>query len=253
MPRAKVLNREPAAPTLGADALAQRILAEAQAIASPEQCARLDQLTGQLRRTDPSSIGSDASRIAFWTNLYNALLLHCLCLKPVRGSILMHLRMFRRIAYDVGGHDYSLDVIEHGLLRRNRRPPWRPRRVLRGSDPRLAAAPSRSDPRIHFALNCGARSCPPVRVYDADTLDQELAAATRAYLAAETTLDPERGRAVLPRLMRLYRADFGDRAEQLRFVALYLPDLAAYQRASPGRLRVRYGPFDWTAVAPSRG
>jgi hypothetical protein len=251
MPRVKVLNRGAAEPSLEPVALSRRILEEAQALTGPEQCARLDRLTGQLRHTDPASIGSDASRIAFWANLYNALLLHCLCLKPLRGSILMHLRMFGRTAYEVGGREYSLDVIEHGLLRENLRPPLRPRRLLRGGDPRLAAAPSRPDPRIHFALNCGALSCPPVRAYEPETLDEQLEAATRAYLAAETRLDPERRRATLPRLMRIYRADFGDRRSQLRFVAHHLPEVEARLSSSSDRLRVRYGRFDWTAIAPS--
>ena len=32
-------------------------------------------------------------------------------------------------------------------------------------DPRLKVALKVLDPRIHFALNCGAKSCPPIRVY----------------------------------------------------------------------------------------
>jgi Protein of unknown function, DUF547 len=142
-------------------------------------------------------------------------------------------------------------VIEHGVLRGNRRPPWRPRRLLRRSDPRLAAASARPDPRIHFALNCGARSCPPVRVYEPGALDEQLTEATRAYLAAETTVEPDARRVILPRLMRLYRADFGDRDQQLRFLARHLPEVSELLDPRAGRLRIRYGRFDWTATAPT--
>ena len=45
-------------------------------------------------------------------------------------------------------------------------------------DPRLASGtPSigqKLDPRIHFALVCGARSCPPIRVYRPSNLERGL-------------------------------------------------------------------------------
>jgi len=51
------------------------------------------------------------------------------------------------------------------------------------------------DPRIHFALVCGAKSCPPIRVYTPASLEPGLEAAAQAFcsgtpvpacLAAET-------------------------------------------------------------------
>lgn len=254
MPHPELLNRRAersSGPEADPVALSQAVLAQARSVERAEQCPRLDQLAARLHAVEPSRIEGDAARIAFWVNLYNALLLHRLCQRPVRGSILRHRRMFGKVAYEVGRIGYSLNLIEHGLLRGNRRPPLGLRRPLRKGDPRLAAAPSRTDPRIHFALNCGARSCPPVQVYGTDELDQQLEAATRAYLEAETEIDPERSQVTLPRLMRLYSADFGTRAEQLRFAGRYLPDLATRLAEAPGSLRVRYGRFDWTATAGS--
>src|SRR3954447_13155636 len=113
--------------------LAQETLSEAMKVRGARECGRLEELGGRLQRVDPARIEGDAARIAFWLNIYNALLLHRLCLRPVRGSILRHPRMFGKAAYAVGDHAYSLNVIEHGLLRRNRRPPFSPRRVLRRS------------------------------------------------------------------------------------------------------------------------
>lgn len=37
------------------------------------------------------------------------------------------------------------------------------------------------DPRIHFALVCGAKSCPPIKVYTADALEEGLEAAAAAF------------------------------------------------------------------------
>lgn len=47
----------------------------------------------------------------------------------------------------------------------------------------------RLDPRIHFALNCGARSCPPVAYYTVDQIDEQLQAAMTGHLKAETDYD----------------------------------------------------------------
>ena len=249
MARARTLNSAPAPTQLEPIALSRQILTEARAIQDRAECARLDALAGQLHGVAPERIDGDAARIAFWANLYNALVLHCLCLKPLRGSLLWHLRLFDRVAYRVGGHDYPLNLIENGILRVNRRAPFRVLRPLRAADPRLVATPSRIDPRIHFALNCGARSCPPIRAYEPVALDAQLELATRTYLEAETVLEPERGRVRLPRLMRLYAADFGDRARQLEFASRYLPQLAALLGETEASVRVRYSRFDWTVVA----
>jgi Protein of unknown function, DUF547 len=229
-------------------ALAQAILAEAQGLTSPQGCARLDDLAGQLHDVRPEDLDGDAARIAFWTNLYNAMLLHRLCLKPVRGSVLMQLRLFGGVGYEVGGRPYTLNLIEHGLLRGNRRAPLHLRRPLRASDPRLAGAPARPDFRIHFALNCGARSCPPVRQYDPGELDAQLETATRAYLEAETTVDAAGCRVQLPGLMRLYRRDFGGADNQLDFAARYVPNVESAIQACGERIGIDHSRFDWSAV-----
>ncbi|MFN8162142.1 MAG: DUF547 domain-containing protein [Solirubrobacterales bacterium] len=247
MSRVAILNRPGAEPSLGAVELSRRLLGEARSVSRPEECARLTRLAGQLSGVDPTGIEGDAERIAFWLNLYNALLLHGLCLRPVRGSMLRHLRLFGRLAYEVGGSVCTPNVIEHGVLRRNSRPPLHLRRALRASDPRAASSPARLDPRIHFALNCGARSCPPIRAYDPAALDEQLETATSAYFAGEARVDRERCRAVLPRLMRIYASDFGSRTRQVGFAARYLPELEECR----GRIMVRYGRFDWTAVPAS--
>jgi len=247
-PLNRVLNTIPAEPGHKPVELSRRVLREAVALAEPERCAALDELTGGLRGLDPAGIEGDEARIAFWANLYNALLLHRLCLKPVRGSIARQPWLFATAAYAVGGRPHTLNLIEHGLLRRNRRPPYAPRRPLRRSDPRMQAAPSRLDPRIHFALNCGARSCPPVQVYGPTELDDQLETATRAYLEGETTVDREAGSVRLPGLMRLYAADFGGRDGQLEFAARRLPELRALLDDGAERLDVGYERFDWTAI-----
>ena len=113
-------------------------------------------------------------RLAFWLNAYNRLVRDELAARPRHGHLFRHRRLFRTIALEHEGLRFTPDVIEHGLLRGNRRPPYGLRPLLRAGDPRLEYAPASVDPRIHFALNCGARSCPPVHDSEAARVDEQL-------------------------------------------------------------------------------
>jgi hypothetical protein len=96
------------------------------------------------------------------------------------------------------------------------------------------------DARIHFALNCGAASCPPIRAYTPNDIDAQLDLATRAYLQQECRYDPERNRIGLPRLLLWFRGDFGGRSgilAMLRRYAIIGPSDAP---------RFSYLPYDWT-------
>lgn len=49
------------------------------------------------------------------------------------------------------------------------------------------------DYRIHFALNCGAKSCPPIAFYKAERIDYLFDLATQSFLEGETDFDEEEG------------------------------------------------------------
>ena len=84
--------------------------------------------------------------------------------------------MWSEFAYNVGGLLFSLDEIEHGVLRCNRGHPKdkKPMFGLTENDPRMKLMLTKFDARIHFALNCGANSCPPIRIYQADRLNAQV-------------------------------------------------------------------------------
>ncbi|CAN5526746.1 hypothetical protein BH10ACT11_BH10ACT11_15040 [soil metagenome] len=191
---------------------------------------------------------SDAERTSRWINAYNETVRAYLAEHPVKGNLLLHPRIFSKARCEADGLSFTANQIEHGLLRGNRRPPVSLRPVFRKGDPRLELAPLTVDPRIHFALNCGARSCPPIREYPAEGLDAELDLATRSYMDQETRLDREARRIELPYLMRLYRGDFGPKPQQIEFTAAHLPALAAWPERERAEAKVSYRRFDWTAL-----
>src|SRR5688572_13380477 len=88
---------------------ASRDLADAAGAARALGGARPDALTGR------------GERLAFWINVYNALVVHGIVALGVRGSVLRSWNFFGRARYRIGGRDFSLDDIEHGLLRGNQR------------------------------------------------------------------------------------------------------------------------------------
>ena len=67
---------------------------------------------------------------------------------------------------------YSLHDIESGILRANRRPVASFSRPFSKTDPRLAIALPEPEPMIHFALVCGAKSCPPIKTYTPQVINR---------------------------------------------------------------------------------
>lgn len=242
-----VLNPEPARRTEGAQRLAAELLDCARSLPDPAARERLVRLAGGLHSVDPLEPSGDDARLAFWINVYNALVLDALDAEKPRGHLLLKLGFFSRSAWRVGAWRYSLDLIEHGLLRGNARVPPFPWRAAKPGDPRLAAAPSRVDPRVHFALNCGARSCPPIRHYVSGQIGEQLDLATAAYFASEARVDRAAHTVTLPRLLKYYRSDFGD---VVAFAAKHLPaEDGAWIDENRKHVRVRFAPYDWTITA----
>ncbi|MBI5514800.1 MAG: DUF547 domain-containing protein [Deltaproteobacteria bacterium] len=229
--------------------LSRELLAAARALdgaVTPE----LTRLSGALGSVDPSRLPDDPSRVAFWVNVYNALMRHAIAAWGLRGSLMTTLGVFQRAAYSLQGRRYPLHLIEHAILRRNRPAPWTFWRPAREDDPRLRSMPASLDPRVHFALNCGAVSCPPIRSYGAAELDRQLTTATRSYLASEVVVEAARARVRLPYLCSLYRGDFPPGDALLGWVAPFLDpgEARAFLEKPPRRPKVSFGAYHWSIV-----
>ena len=79
--------------------------------------------------------------------------------------------MWTKYAYNVGGLLFTLDEIEHGVLRCNKGHP-KDQKPMFSDEARKSLSLSFLDPRIHFALNCGATSCPPIRLLKISRLNK---------------------------------------------------------------------------------
>jgi hypothetical protein len=183
--------------------------------------------------------------LAFWLNCYNAATQLLLADRPDRyESSLRIVRFFRAPAIRIAGTPLSLDRIENGLLRGGRS------KYGLGYLPKLLVTTFESryrldgcDPRIHFALNCGAESCPAIRAYDPDRVDDQLDVATRHYLDRTVEYDPDSGVVRVPRVCLWFRGDFGG-ARGIR--SLLRSHGAIPADATP---TVRYRGWNWSKAA----
>jgi len=184
---------------------------------------------------------------AFWINVFNAAVLrdaaelaHADSLRQVEG-------FFERTRLTVGGQVFSLDDIEHGMLRGNVPKYGKFGAPMKRSDPRLAYVPLAFDERIHFALYSACRSSPPLRVLHGERADAELEAAARDHVRATVRVKDDGARVKVPRVFRWYAGDFGGESGVLDFVVAYLDDAAVELiDRRRGRVRVQYLDFDWT-------
>lgn len=208
-------------------------------------------LTPQLRDLDLAALATREERLAFWINLYNALILDAAIAFGVRRSVIEGrlgiLAFFRRAAYDVGGQRFSANDIEHGILRANR-PHWAiPGPQFGPGDPRLRWHAAPADPRIHCALNCASRSCPPIGVYDAARVDAQLDLAAASFVANDVAVEPVAGVVRLSAIFKWYAADFGGREGVIAFLTQHLPEGEGrtWLKTHGGGARLIYRAYDW--------
>jgi len=102
------------------------------------------------------------NRLAFWLNLYNAFFQVIIREHPewFKNKI----KLFFGRHFTVANHKMSLDDIEHDMLRKSTYK-WSFGYLTKPFPSAFEKAfqVKNLDPRIHFALNCGAVSCPPIR------------------------------------------------------------------------------------------
>jgi hypothetical protein len=211
---------------------------------SPER-ASIAACLSDLERFDPKQVYINA-RTAFWLNVFNAVVLRDSPELALAQSVREVESFFERPRLNVGGLPYSLDDIEHGLLRGNL-PKFGSRRApMRRDDPRLAHMPLAYDERMHFAMYSASRSSPPFRVFDGGKLDAQLEDASADYLRRYVRVEDGGARVVLPRQFYWYADDFGGAQSTLEFALGHLDealvDLVDRRR---GRVKIRYAEFDW--------
>ncbi len=203
----------------------------------------VDDYISQLKYLDysalRSALESDDDKKAFWINLYNAYTNASLHKDPDQYK--SRNKFFKNKNIIVAGKTFSLDKIEHGLLRRSKIKwslgyfcklfPGKIEKNLRVD---------KLDYRIHFALNCGAKSCPPIAFYSPDKIALQLGIAEKAYLISEAGYNSETNILKLPAILSWFRRDFGGKK---KMIELLKSKQLLNKDVNP---TIKFKKYDWT-------
>lgn len=205
-----------------------------------------DEYVKQLQATTASALVDDDDRLAFWINAYNALTVKAVLqtLPPERGLWAAYKiteqkiegeSLWKGIRFEVGGGRWTLDEIEHEILRKQ---------------------DGLRDPRIHVALVCAARGCPPLwnRAYSGATVRQQLSAGMMRFVSnpSQCTVDVARRTVKISKVFQWYGGDFVSEkftphAESVpRFLAGYFEDASTAAGLRSGSWTVTYFDYDWS-------
>ena len=217
-----------------------------------QQFKEYEELTPQLQNVELDGL-SENDKKAFFINLYNALTIHGLARQEKLPDSVLDIQQFwKKMSYNVAGHSYSLDDIEHGILRGNKPHPSSMNPQFKPGDHREKFVCT-LDPRIHFALVCGAVSCPAINVYSATNIDKALDDATKNFCRHEVSMFTEVDEIWLSKIFQWYLDDFGKTdLDVIKWTIPYL-ELNIQQRAwtllaklqSYGTVDVKYNEYDW--------
>ncbi len=189
---------------------------------------RLDQYLKLLENTDPEKLLRN-EQYAYYINAYNAWTVKLILtgypgVKSIKdfGSILKS--PWQKEWVRVNGEVVTLDYVEHEILR-----------------------PRYKDARVHFAINCAAVSCPPLRSepYLADTLDQQLDDSTRSFINDANSYKLQGNTLYISRIFKWFSEDFNEDA--LGFYLQYADgDLKEKLTLQKDRTKVKYLHYDWS-------
>lgn len=233
--------------TLSAQSPDQKLLALSQELLYAVKTGdSTDSFAGAIANYDAKQLelelDNDQKRKAFWLNMYNA---YTQLLLAADTKAYQHRsRFFSQKKIMVAGLNLGLDDVEHGLLRRSKI------KLSLGylNKPFPAGYEKRwrvqtLDNRIHFALNCGATSCPPIAFYDDAKIDQQLDMATANFVKHDVVYDSVSNKVAVSRIFLWFRGDFGGKKGTIALLIKYkiLPE-----GVKPG---IDYKSYDWTLQA----
>ena len=188
---------------------------------------KLDDYLEILEGVDSKGI-SDDEQFAFYANAYNAWTIKLILsgypeVKSIKDFGNIFKSPWKKEIVRIDGEVITLDNVEHDILR-----------------------PRFKDPRVHFAINCAAISCPPLRPepFQGDILSSQLDDSTRSFLNDPTSYRFEGNKFYVSRIFKWFAEDFDHNV--LGFYLKYAEgDLKQKLEANQEKIQVKYLDYDW--------
>jgi hypothetical protein len=198
--------------------------------------ATLDKLRQQMAAVDVGSL-SRPEQLAYWINLYNISVANVVVehypvesIRDISTDPIIRLNVFKKPSVKVKGGEMALDDVENGKIREGFK-----------------------DPRIHFAINCAAESCPPIRTepYVGARIDQQLDDQARRFLNGPHGIRIENDGSDLvlhgTKILDWFAKDFESwGGGQVKFVRKFLtPDKQKRLDANRGDVDLKFDDYSW--------
>jgi hypothetical protein len=195
--------------------------------------AALQALRHQLGRVNVVRL-SPKQQLAYWINVYNVNVVATVVeaypvdsIRDISTDPIIRLNVFRKERVPFGGALLSLDDVEHKKIREGFK-----------------------DARIHFAINCAAKSCPPIRpeAFTGAKLDAQLDDQVRRFLAGHVRFERDGDELTIhtTKIMDWFGEDFdkwgGGRAA---FIRRYVTPDKQRHFAGAKEIDVEYDDYDW--------
>lgn len=190
--------------------------------------AQLDTYLDTLAKIDPLSLAGD-EQFAFYINAYNAWTIKLILtgypdVESIKDYGSLFKSPWKKKFVNIKGEIVTLDHIEHDILR-----------------------PQFKDPRVHFAINCAAKSCPPLyrEAFVGQQLNTQLDDAARRFVNDARFNRLEGNTLYVSSIFKWFKEDFN--GDIVGFFEEYaLPDLKEAIGANEQHLKVKYLDYDWS-------
>ena len=185
--------------------------------------AKLDSYISYLEKTTPASSWSTNKQKAFWMNAYNAytikIILDNYPLKSITDIKQKGKTAWKTPFAKVGGKTYTLDDIEHTILRKNL-----------------------FDPRIHVGVNCASGSCPKLgnMAFTEENVDATLEKLIKDFVNDPTRNKISAKKIQISSIFNWFKEDFTKKGSIIDFLNKY-----SETKISP-KAKISYLKYDWT-------
>jgi hypothetical protein len=177
---------------------------------------QLEEVIKTFQDSPPQESWSKNEKLAYWMNVYNVFTLKLIVDNYPISSIMKldNGKPWDVKRIEIDGKKYSLNDIENVILR-----------------------PKFKDARIHFGINCAAKSCPPLHneAFTAENVQTLLTQRTRKFIRSSANNLSENS-AEISKIFEWYAADFGD-------IVAFLNKYATV-KISPSA-KVTYSEYSW--------
>ncbi|QVY67369.1 DUF547 domain-containing protein [Polaribacter sp. Q13] len=188
-----------------------------------QNSSELNNYLSYLEKTTPDNSWSKNKQKAFWINAYNAytikIILDNYPLKSITDIKQNGLIAWKIPFAKVGGKTYTLDHIEHTILRKQF-----------------------SDPKIHVGVNCASGSCPKLgnKAFTEQNVEAELTLLMKGFVNDTSRNKITENNIQISSIFNWFKEDFIKNGSIIDFLNTY-----SETKISP-KAKISYLKYDWT-------